>query len=119
MSSTSKRRFPFSILLSLETATHQLEPNLESTVDDLSWRCHLLLKTVTLEVKNVPACCCGEESMSSLSTTLLAPHGISKPFQHLHKECLINSGSFGTNSKWLIPLMLKKHFNIVLISHLA
>jgi hypothetical protein len=32
--------------------------------------------------------------MSDLSTTL-APHSNNKPFQHLHAECLINSGPFG------------------------
>jgi hypothetical protein len=35
-------------------------------------RCFFLLKTATLEAKNVSARCRGEESMRNLSTTLLA-----------------------------------------------
>jgi hypothetical protein len=55
-----------------------------------------LLKTATLKAKNVLAHCHGEESMRDLFTTLLTcTHGINKPFQHIHIECVINSGSFG------------------------
>jgi hypothetical protein len=99
----------------LETATRQLEPSQESTADDPWQRCLSLLKTAMLEVKNVPACC-GEESMSSCSATLFTPHSINKPFQHLHIECLINSGPFVINSKWMIPLMSKKQIDVVFIS---
>jgi hypothetical protein len=31
--------------------------------------------------------------------SLLAPHDINKPFQHLHVDCLINSGPFGYKFK--------------------
>jgi hypothetical protein len=41
----------------------------------------------------MPARCRDEESMSDLSS--LPPHTINKPFQQLHLECLINSGTFG------------------------
>jgi hypothetical protein len=40
--------------------------------DDPWQRCLLLLKTMTLEAKNIPAHCHGEESIDYLSTTLLA-----------------------------------------------
>jgi hypothetical protein len=62
-------------------------------------RCLFLLKTVTLEAKNVPAHSRGEESMSDFFTTLLTPHGINKPFQHMHIECLINSSPSGYKFK--------------------
>jgi hypothetical protein len=52
-----------------------------------------MLKTVTLELKNVPACCC-EELMSNLSTALLTcASQPNKPFQH-QVECQINNGRF-------------------------
>jgi hypothetical protein len=41
-------------------------------VDDPWQRCLFLLKTATLEARNVLACCHGEKSTSDLSTTLLA-----------------------------------------------
>jgi hypothetical protein len=46
---------------------------------------------------------------------LLAPHGISKPFQHLHIECLINSGPFRYKFKADDTPDVKKQINIVLI----
>jgi hypothetical protein len=77
-----------------------MEPSQDSRADDPWKRCIFLLKTVTLEAKNTPAHCRGEESMSDLSQlSSLAPHGINKPFLHLHVECLINSGSFGYKFK--------------------
>jgi hypothetical protein len=39
----------------------------------------------------------------------LVPYKISKPFEHLYIECLINSvAPSGTDSKWMITLMSKK-----------
>jgi hypothetical protein len=51
-----------------------------------------LPKTVTLDAKNVPARCRAEESVSDVSTTLLAcgSHGISKTFQHVDMSKKIN-----------------------------
>jgi hypothetical protein len=46
------------------------------------------------------------QQASSQQLSWLAPHGISKPFQELHVECLLNNGPLG--SKWIIPLMSKK-----------
>jgi hypothetical protein len=39
------------------------------------------------------------QSAISPQLSLLAPHGIIKPLQHLHVGCLINSGSFGYEFK--------------------
>jgi hypothetical protein len=80
----------------LETAKSQLEPSQESAVDGPWQRCFSLLKIATHEAKNMLAYCHGEKLMSDHSPQLssLFPHGISKPFQHLHIECLINSGPF-------------------------
>jgi hypothetical protein len=44
--------------------------------------------------------CQDEESTSDLSTPILAyPSSTNTPFQHLHVECLINSGQFGHKLK--------------------
>jgi hypothetical protein len=95
----------------------QLDPNQESTVDDPWPRCLFLLKTTTIEAKNVLVHCCGEESMSDLSTTFLActsqhQYAFSTPPCRLSLLMVVPSG---TNSKWMIPLMSKKQINIVLI----
>jgi hypothetical protein len=42
----------------------------------------------------MPARCRGEESMSDLSTTLLAFASRHQPFQHIHVESLVNRGPF-------------------------
>jgi hypothetical protein len=100
MSSASEKHYPFSTLLSFGNGQKSAGANQESMVDDPWQRCLFVLKSATLKVKNVPACCHCEESMSDLSTTLsLVPHSINKPFQHLHIERLINSGPFGCKFK--------------------
>jgi hypothetical protein len=38
----------------------------------------------------------------------LSPHGINKDFQHLHAECLINSGPFGYKFKVVAILHVEK-----------
>jgi hypothetical protein len=45
----------------------------------------------------------------------LVPHGINKHFQHLHIECLINSGAFGNRFKMDDTPDIEKADNIVLM----
>jgi hypothetical protein len=80
-------------------------------VDDPWWRCLLLIKTVALEARNMLAHC-SEKSTSDLS--LLAAHGINKPFQQLHTECLINSSLFGYIFKVDDTPDVKKQIDIIL-----
>jgi hypothetical protein len=61
----------------LETARSQLEPSQERTTDFMWQGCPFMLKTATLEVKNVPAPCHGEDTLSDITTAVLAwPHSI-------------------------------------------
>jgi hypothetical protein len=77
-------------------------------------------KPPLLEVKNVPVCCnVKNQWVPSPQLSSLAPHGINKPFQHFHVECLINMAPSGTNSKWVVPLMSKKQISVVLTLHLT
>jgi hypothetical protein len=75
-----------------------------------------MLKAMTFKVKNVPPHCCGEESISDLSTVaLLAHHGINKTLQHLHIQCMY-SDPFGYKFKWDDKPDIKMQI-IVLILH--
>jgi hypothetical protein len=97
MSSASQKRFPLSTLFwVLETARSQLEPSPENTADGPWQKCLFLLKTATLQSE----VCVGALSWSRISErytlqlSSLEPHGISKPFQRLQIDFLINSGPF-------------------------
>jgi hypothetical protein len=100
----------------LETARSQLEPSKESTVDDPWQRCLFRLKATTLWSKECATMLLWWISERSLHNS---------PSMHLTASISLFSTSMwnvwltgiplGTNSKWMIPLMLKKQINIVFV----
>jgi hypothetical protein len=56
----------------VETARNQVESSQGCVADGPQWMCLFMLKALTPEDKNVPPHCCGEESITNLSTGLTA-----------------------------------------------